>query len=96
MASKEQENGEKNEILDETTFEQTLDDTAARPLGKRVRKIYKMIREAAYEILASRSSRDMISKRMLEKPLKAEILTLIVKIWQKDLKKKLLVNARVL
>ena len=29
MASKEQENGEKNEILDETTFEQTLDDTAA-------------------------------------------------------------------
>ena len=55
-----------------------------------------MIREAAYEILASRSLRDMISKRMLEKPLKAEILTLIVKIWQKDLKKKLLVNARVL
>ena len=29
MASKEQENGEKNEMLDETTFEQTLDDTAA-------------------------------------------------------------------
>ena len=67
-----------------------------QPLSKRVRKICKMIREAAYEILASRSLNDMISKRMLEKPLKAEILTVIVKIWQKDLKKKLLVNARVL
>ena len=34
MASKEQENGKKSEILDETTFEQTLDDTAAPTIGE--------------------------------------------------------------